>query len=42
MHWLIACRDGETASVEAEDLEDAVISSGFEVADIVAALASDY
>ena len=42
MHWLIVDRDGETISVEGKDLEEAIVSSGFDIIDIVAALASDY
>lgn len=42
MHWLIACKDGETASVEAQDIIEAMELSGFLYKEIVAALASNY
>ena len=42
MHWLIACKDGEIASVIADDIIKAIELSGFEAEQIIAALASDY
>jgi len=42
MHWLIACKDGEVASIEAEDLMNAIKLSGFETSCIIAALASNF
>lgn len=42
MHWIIACKDGEVASVEAKDIMSAIEMSGFEAPHIIAVLASNF